>query len=519
MIQSILEESDGNDDEYDQGRHQQKHRKGQGAAHDNFTSPAPMKPVRGGKKHQTEAQKGKPRKNDNAKSAAPSKDPSFVNYAYEDHSGLDTSQVSQKMSPKVLLANTNGVMIPNSGINFGAEDDYDPRKHRNEDLSKSINDNSFTHNDQGLDTSLQHSAIDPDTMFQGNLLPSNFYQKNRNSKTMTQRHSNIEKIRKTARNSAMDVSQVSASTPKGGNGQVALTSTSSKQFKTLKQFLDEMFTDQFVQFTNSIKRLNVQLEGSDDLILQDRFKQNEQLLTAGSSNDPLPFPKNFAERYPFQLREVFESMHTTLKKRELLAFLKGTLYSEKIINMYFKILEKMNLVQLSMDNYQRQQQMMQETPDGGQRHSISSHLLLGSNTMKIQYLTTNFVRKLRLQNPDLAVNGVTDTSFDLVQQTDQQLMQYFNHDLVLLPFFFDKIDTRGDKNAAINDNHKHVFQKNTETGEMEATCGCSDEKRAILVSVKVLDNQVDLFDKEFRENDSKYSAMLYSIRPLILFIF
>lgn len=182
--------------------------------------------------------------------------------------------------------------------------------------------------------------------------------------------------------------------------------------------------------------------------------------------------------------------------------MKGTLYSEKIINMYFKILEKMNLVQLSMDNYQRQQQMMQETPDGGARHSVSSHFLSGTNTMKIQYLNTNFVRKLRLQNPDLAVNGASDASFDLLQQTDHHLMQYFNHDLVLLPFFFDKIDTVGDQNAAVNDNHKHVFQKNGTTGEMDALCGCSDEKRAVLVSVKVLDNQVDLFDKEYREHDN-----------------
>ena len=172
---------------------------------------------------------------------------------------------------------------------------------------------------------------------------------------MTQRHSNIEKIRKTRQSS---LSPVSRNAPQGAQAQVALTSTSSKQYKTLKQFLDEMFTEQFVQFTTSVKRLNLQTEGKDDLILQDRFKQNEQLLTAGSPNDPLPFPKNFADRYPFQLREIFEYIQALLKKRELLAFLKGTLYSEKMINMYFKILEKMNLVQLSMDNYQRQQQMM-----------------------------------------------------------------------------------------------------------------------------------------------------------------
>jgi len=84
-----------------------------------------------------------------------------------------------------------------------------------------------------------------------------------------------------------------------------------------------------------------------------------------------------------------------------------------------------------------------------------------------------------------------------LSQVDQNLMQYFNHDLVLLPFFFDELDQK-----AVNDNHKHVFQRSHETGEMETLCGCSEEKRAVLVSVKVLDNQVDLFDKEYRENDN-----------------
>ena len=88
-----------------------------------------------------------------------------------------------------------------------------------------------------------------------------------------------------------------------------------------------------------------------------------------------------------------------------------------------------------------------------------------------------------------------------MNQVDQHLLQYFNHDLIILPFFFHEIDARED---SIEDNHKHVYQKNPETGEMEALCGCSDERRAVLVSVKVLDNQVDLFDKEYREHDSKF---------------
>ncbi len=46
------------------------------------------------------------------------------------------------------------------------------------------------------------------------------------------------------------------------------------------------------------------------------------------------------------------------------------------------------------------------------------------------------------------------------------------------------------------------MQKNSETKEIEAVCGCSNERRAVLVSVKVLDNMVDLFDVEYREHDN-----------------
>lgn len=37
---------------------------------------------------------------------------------------------------------------------------------------------------------------------------------------------------------------------------------------------------------------------------------------------------------------------------------------------------------------------------------------------------------------------------------------------------------------------------------METLCGCSEEKRSVLVSVKVLDNQVDLFDIQDRDHDN-----------------
>ena len=83
--------------------------------------------------------------------------------------------------------------------------------------------------------------------------------------------------------------------------------------------------------------------------------------------------------------------------------------------------------------------------------------------MKIQYLTTEFVTKLMMNN------GEDDEQVSVINDT---LEQYFNYDLILLPF-------------------------------MQVGDGKEEESRVVLVSVKVLDNQVDLFDKEFRDNDSK----------------
>ena len=88
-------------------------------------------------------------------------------------------------------------------------------------------------------------------------------------------------------------------------------------------------------------------------------------------------------------------------------------------------------------------------------------------------------------------SDVSDTPSVDLSTVDNQMLEYFNYDLVLLPFFFDSLE----QNPLV-ENHKHVYIKNEETGEMETLCGCEHEKRAVMVSVKVLDNSVDLFDVE-----------------------
>jgi len=44
------------------------------------------------------------------------------------------------------------------------------------------------------------------------------------------------------------------------------------------------------------------------------------------------------------MKELFEYLKTMLTRKDLIGFIQGSLFSENIINVYFKILEKMNLV-------------------------------------------------------------------------------------------------------------------------------------------------------------------------------
>lgn len=257
-----------------------------------------------------------------------------------------------------------------------------------------------------------------------------------NKEVLNARYSNISALRKT------NISQHSGYTKSLIGGD--------KPFQTLEQFLDEMFTSKFVSFTERVRRLNSlsfsKLARDEDMIK--RIKSNSYLLSEKMAEQPLEFP-NYQNEFPFQLREVYEYLHALLRRRDLIRFKTGNFYSEKMINMYFKILSKMNLVQLSMDNYQRQQQML-ETPDG--ENSYRDNLLLGTTTMKIQYMNTNFVRKLLIQSE---TEGTPQPTLDMAQ-IDQHLLQYFNHDLVLLPFFFDTLDQN-----PTHDNHKHLYQRNT----------------------------------------------------------
>ena len=51
------------------------------------------------------------------------------------------------------------------------------------------------------------------------------------------------------------------------------------------------------------------------------------------------------------VREILQFYKQTIRAEDLIALAKGTLYSENLINCYFKILEKINLVLLMCQKF------------------------------------------------------------------------------------------------------------------------------------------------------------------------
>ena len=51
------------------------------------------------------------------------------------------------------------------------------------------------------------------------------------------------------------------------------------------------------------------------------------------------------------MREIFELYKSQVRKEDLQEFAKGTYYNDTIINVYFKMLEKMHLVIQSSFNF------------------------------------------------------------------------------------------------------------------------------------------------------------------------
>jgi len=64
----------------------------------------------------------------------------------------------------------------------------------------------------------------------------------------------------------------------------------------------------------------------------------------------MPIPASI-DMMPTHLKEVFKYLQNTINASDLVDLQNGEICEESLINVYFKILEKINLVLLKANNY------------------------------------------------------------------------------------------------------------------------------------------------------------------------
>ena len=114
-----------------------------------------------------------------------------------------------------------------------------------------------------------------------------------------------------------------------------------------------------------------------------RFADNRTLLLDPSGFE-MPFPASI-EQYPNHIKEIFRSIQLEISSDDIIALQEGETSDENIINVYFKVLQKVNLVLHRANDYLK----MQSTA-GGNANEITELA-----TKKVLYCNTNFIRDLK----------------------------------------------------------------------------------------------------------------------------
>lgn len=132
------------------------------------------------------------------------------------------------------------------------------------------------------------------------------------------------------------------------------------EVKDVESHLKSMFGESFYQLVYQYLIEN-QADFEEDCKLEDadhlnnskilksrekRFRKNAEMIKKGFKLE-MPEYKKFSPH----VKEIFELYRHTLKADDIKSLSEGTLFSESFVNLYFKILEKMNLVLLTAQQF------------------------------------------------------------------------------------------------------------------------------------------------------------------------
>ena len=154
-----------------------------------------------------------------------------------------------------------------------------------------------------------------------------------------------------------------------------------------------------------------------------RFKENRSFLLNPDGFE-MPFPTS-TDSQPMHVKEIFKYLQNTITAGDLVSLEEGETSEESLINVYFKILEKINLVLLKANDFLKVQQ---HTTDAQQEiHTLA--------TQKVLYGNTNFLREIMNCQPtdyDAMKNG---PETDRKRRYEKIIKDICENEVVLIPYY------------------------------------------------------------------------------------
>lgn len=154
-----------------------------------------------------------------------------------------------------------------------------------------------------------------------------------------------------------------------------------------------------------------------------RFDSNRKALE--NEDFEMRYPANL-EPYPHHLREVFKHMQQTISADDLMALQEGQTSDECIINVYFKILEKINMVLLRAQDFLRSI-VTKDANTTPQDFEVATQTVL--------YCNTSFIRDFKNCVPNDYESLMNGPETDQKRRFAKILKDVAEHDVVLIPFY------------------------------------------------------------------------------------
>lgn len=191
------------------------------------------------------------------------------------------------------------------------------------------------------------------------------------------------------------------------------------------------------------------------------------------------------------VRELLLMFQQTVRADDLIQLLQGTLFNENVLNLYYKILEKINLVLLTAYAY-----LKAKTPSGETEDGLTEEPPLPLCD-KVLYLNSNFMRRVRsrplnFEQQTAAAIGAPGTAAK--GELASQLGKVFEADVVIVPFFFDEPFSRTVQTV--------MTAKSGRSDNEAGLASFKDISGTVLVSIRPHTLEIDLFTNAARDSDA-----------------